>query len=102
MAEIRSPVSKELSVFSPSPDDKAASFCERPDIRRSSRSLSTRSIRVHLLSSRGASALQWDLVLGARTVFAAIGGLVACFDCAAFFLAASIAAFATVAWFTPA
>src|SRR3954469_8444415 len=40
---MRSPVSKELSVFSPSPDESAASFCERPDMRRSSRSLSTRS-----------------------------------------------------------
>jgi hypothetical protein len=49
------------------------------------------------LLSAARAACQWDAFFGARTVFAAIGGFVVCFDSAAFFFAASIAPFATFA-----
>src|SRR5258708_6900883 len=41
---MRSPVSNELRVFTPRPDFRAASACERPRYFRSSRSFRTRSI----------------------------------------------------------
>src|SRR5260370_39323683 len=101
---MRWPLSKEDRVFTPILDFSATSACESPDRLRSSRSLRTISISVHLLSVGLVGRKNYFLAgfFGRRTDFAAIDGFGVSLASTALRLASSIAAFATFTKSTPA